>query len=300
MSTAFVKFSHINSIRSDNLNSLTNGLRIGGSVSDVDQVSDQISISHVSLRVKSLQKSLDFYVKGLGMKEVEVSDDKKVIVGYENASSSSLRIELVGIEDKKILENFKLGDSFIGIGIRSQDIDVLANNALICGGEVLIPIDEYAYAASLIPDEDEMKSTPVVYGKVSDPDGYIVELQKTTSSATSSCSSIQKFVLNVIDLDESIEWYSSKLGLNLLRKRSNVLSTPREASFCSYMGYKDELSGPYLELLYKYSTDKIESGDGFSHLVFHSAANELGTGEATTVLVDPSTHKVILQPRNRL
>jgi hypothetical protein len=33
---------------------------------------------------------------------------------------------------------------------------------------------DFAYGASMIPDEDEMKQKPVTYGRLSDPDGYTV------------------------------------------------------------------------------------------------------------------------------
>lgn len=310
MSSAYVRFSYIKSIRSEYSSNLrtTELWNVGSYIT-----SELLAISHVSLQVKNLGKSLDFYINGLGMKRIEESADKKrVVLGYSNLPSTAL-LELIGIEDTKIIQNFKIGDSFIGIGLCTNDIESLANNALKWGGDIIMPIGDYGYAASLIPDEDEMKTTPVIYGKLTDPDGYIIELKKESSSSSLlSPINIQKFILNVVDLDECIEWYSKNLGMNLLRKRSNVMSTPREASFCSYMGYGEETSSPYLELFYKYATDKVEVGDGFSHVAFQTGkpiadmaasldkdtSAKLFTseiGEEVLELVDPSLHKIILK-----
>lgn len=82
------------------------------------------------------------------------------------------------------------------------------------GGSVHTILDNYAYAASLIPDEDEMKQFPVKYGRMADPDGYLVEIIEPlkATSPTGTTSSTAKVILNVEDLDESIEFYTDILG----------------------------------------------------------------------------------------
>ncbi len=66
--------------------------------------------------------------------------------------------------------------AFVGIGLKLQDAEECISRAIVSGAPVLLPFNDYHYAASLVPDEDEMKTTPVRYGKVSDPDGYCVEV----------------------------------------------------------------------------------------------------------------------------
>ena len=82
----------------------------------------------------------------------------------------------------------------------------------------------------MIPDEDEMKSYPVTYGKIIDPDGYTVEVIEGISS-----DPICKIILGVTDLNDSIEYYVEKMKMNLLRKRANIFSTPKSASLVAYV-----------------------------------------------------------------
>ena len=95
----------------------------------------------------------------------------------------------------------------------------------------MLPVDDYSYAASQIPDENDLAQFPVRYGKVADPDGYIVELREGPVRSNPLC----KAVLNVLDLNESSAFLADKLGMKQLRKRSNLIGKPREASMSSYM-----------------------------------------------------------------
>jgi len=44
-----------------------------------------------------------------------------------------------------------------------------------------------------------------------------------------------KVVLNVLDLEESIEFYTKQLGMTLTRKRSNVNNRPRQSSLSAFL-----------------------------------------------------------------
>lgn len=94
------------------------------------------------------------------------------------------------------------------------------------------PFDTYKVGASLIPDEDEMVSTPAHYAWIKDPSGYLVDVREDQIH-------YNRVVLNVIDLDESIDFYTNILGLQMFRKRSNVNNRPRDPSFCAYLVLKD-------------------------------------------------------------
>ena len=94
----------------------------------------------------------------------------------------------------------------------------------------MLTAGDYAYGASLIPDEDDMKQTPIRYSKIADPDGNIVQIVESPVQ-----SSIFKVVLNVLDLNDSVEFFLKELSMRLLRKRANIMSIPKEASMCAYV-----------------------------------------------------------------
>jgi hypothetical protein len=83
-----------------------------------------------------------------------------------------------------------------------------------------------------------MKQTSVRYFTVSDPSGYRIVVQEGDA--------VDRIVLGVVDLDESIDFYTNILGMNIFRKRSNINSIPKDASMCAYV-----VRYPYsLKLLY--------------------------------------------------
>ena len=120
----------------------------------------------------------------------------------------------------------------MGIGIKASEIDSIFTSVMKYGGSINTNVGNYAYGASMIPDEDEMRSTPVKYGVIQDPDGYRIEVSEVSMASVPRFFS--KVVLKVLDLNDSISYYE-KCGLKLLRRRSNVMNTPKEASMCAYM-----------------------------------------------------------------
>ena len=112
------------------------------------------------------------------------------------------------------------------------DADAIFDSAVHCNGhkDLITEFGEYAYGASLVPDEDEMKQFPVKYGLLRDPDGYPVQIIDYATKKV-----FQKAVINVLDLEESIGFYTNVLGMKLLRKRSNINSRPKQASLCAFV-----------------------------------------------------------------
>jgi hypothetical protein len=98
------------------------------------------------------------------------------------------------------------------------------------GGNIVLPFDSYHYQASLVPDEDEMKTTPVSYGKISDPDGYIIEIIDGMQS-----SPLSKLILGIEDLNDSIKFFTDTMKMNFLRRRANIFSKPKSASMVGYV-----------------------------------------------------------------
>lgn len=102
---------------------------------------------------------------------------------------------------------------------------------MACSGpaEIITDFGEYKFGASMIPDEDDLKQFPVQYGCLCDPNGYNLQIIERSTKF------LERIILNVLDLNDSIEFYMQAFGMTLLRKRSNVNNIPKSASMCAYM-----------------------------------------------------------------
>eukprot|EP01041_Mallomonas_annulata_P000423 gene423-761_t len=273
-------------------------------------VHNPLELSKVSFRVNNMQKSINFYKNGLGMEVIQVlsgSDGKeeKAILGYGIKGDSSLQIE---ISSSTALNPVSADEGFFGIGLQLSDIETVIQNALKCGGNTILPLDDYYYSASLIPDESDLAQFPVRYGRISDPDGFAVEIIEKKRP-----NPLAKVMLHVLDLDESVAFYEKNFHMTQLRRRCNVLSKPRKASMVAYVGYDTEDTGPYVELIYKYATEKLNLENGFSHIELKSNKDlstiiselteknngqvsvEIGSDNKQTVSInDPSQYKVCI------
>jgi len=208
--------------------------------------------------VTDLKKSVEFYTKAVGMRATRITETAANLEFDDEGKQPSILLLQANGEIQR-------GDGFYGFGVHTPAAGVIMASAEAFGGKVLTPLDNYAYGASLIPDEDDLKQFPVRYGKIADPDGYVVEV----TEAMRQSGSFAKVIVNVIDLDETISFYEKALGFKLLRKRSNVNSKPKEASQVAYMGasnQESEKDGPFLELVYNYATETLDLGTGFNRL----------------------------------
>jgi len=214
-----------------------------------------MELQHVtSYSVSSLSRSISFYEKVLGMKVVKRDDSGAGSAQLAFAADSKSGVELVGAAAPIIR-----GDAFVGIGVTKKDAPACLLSAEQNGGKVVRPFAEYGYGASIIPDEDEMVIIPALYGCVEDPDGYLIEVTEGTRAEP-----LRKVILNVLDLDETVAYYTQNAGMNLLRRRSNVNSKPKQASICSFVSFEaTEEEGTMLELVYSYATERLTIGNGF-------------------------------------
>lgn len=213
--------------------------------------------------VSDLKKSVEFYKKAMGMRTTIMTDKEATLDFDEEATQPS--ILLLQSLDSGSGRQVQIGDGFYGLGVHTPAAGAVMSSAETFGGKIVTPLDNYAYGASLIPDEDDLKTFPVRYGRITDPDGYVIEVTETMRQ----CGSFAKFMLNVIDLDETITFYEKVLGCKLLRKRSNVNSTPKDASMVAFMGssnQENEIEGPFIELIYNYSTEVLDMGTGFNRI----------------------------------
>eukprot|EP01084_Bolivina_argentea_P159854 278410_1 len=126
---------------------------------------------------------------------------------------------------------------------------------------------------------------------------------------------IDRVILAVSDLEESIIFYKEALGMDVIRKWSNVNSSLKEASLHAWLGYEENANdGCVLELVYPYGTDKVNIGDLYGQIAIstpdvYEAAAEIesrgyevtrepapvpGFGTKITTIRDPDNYKVVL------
>ena len=69
-------------------------------------------------------------------------------------------------------------------------------------------------------------------------------------------------MLRVGDLEKSIAFYTSVLGMNLLRRNDY----PGGKFTLAFVGYQDEVDGAVLELTYNWGVDKYDIGTAYGHI----------------------------------
>ena len=120
---------------------------------------------HTMLRVKDLDKSLDFYTRLLGMTLLRKNDFPGgkftlAFVGYGDEANNTV-IELTHNWDQD--EPYDLGDAYGHIAIGAADVYAVCEQLEKAGAEIPRPAGP-------------MKHGTTVIAFVKDPDGYMVEL----------------------------------------------------------------------------------------------------------------------------
>ena len=69
-------------------------------------------------------------------------------------------------------------------------------------------------------------------------------------------------MLRVNDLTESLDFYTGKLGMKLLRKQD----FPGGEFTLAFVGYEDEDHGTVIEFTHNWGTSKYNLGDGYGHI----------------------------------
>jgi lactoylglutathione lyase len=119
---------------------------------------------HTMLRVGDLQRSIDFYTKGFGMKEIrrtDVPDGKYTLafVGYGSEESSTV-IELTYNYGT---EKYDLGSAFGHLAIGVPDVAATTEQLR-------------AFGAKVTREPGPVKFGTTIIAFVEDPDGYKIEL----------------------------------------------------------------------------------------------------------------------------
>lgn len=69
-------------------------------------------------------------------------------------------------------------------------------------------------------------------------------------------------MLRVVNLQDSINFYTDILGMSLLRKRDNE----QYRYTLAFFGYKDESESCVVELTHNWDTDQYELGNAYGHI----------------------------------
>lgn len=69
-------------------------------------------------------------------------------------------------------------------------------------------------------------------------------------------------MLRVGNLDKSIDFYTSVLGMRVLRRNDY----PDGKFTLAFVGYQDESEGAVIELTHNWGTDKYDVGTGYGHI----------------------------------
>jgi len=69
-------------------------------------------------------------------------------------------------------------------------------------------------------------------------------------------------MLRVGDLDRSIDFYTSVLGMRLLRRKDY----PDGKFTLAFVGYGEEADNTVIELTYNWDTDRYDLGNGYGHI----------------------------------
>lgn len=152
----------------------------------------------------------------------------------------------------------------LGVGVEVPTAEALAK----AGGDAR----RLELTGCLIPDEDaERLETLWDEAALEDPQARRVWAGFAGGGAPPGGTSwpapaapAAKVVLKVKDLPAALEFYTTGLGMTLLRQRSLV---PNEAALVAYVGFGDDQSGmeagasglTRLELRYVYGSDKVEA-----------------------------------------
>ena len=203
-----------------------------------------------SYAVSDLDRSIAFYSNVLGFKVVEENRAQGVARVALDDDAAAMTVELLQ-QPSASSASIATGDAFAGVGVRVPSAAQIFQSAAAQGGRVVLEVGDFAYAASLVPDEDEMRNTPVRcartwpvlphnttshpgapshracrYGRLADPDGYLIEVREDAKLAPAA-KRLFKMVLNVLDIEESVAFYRDIAGMAVLRRRSNVYSVPK-------------------------------------------------------------------------
>ncbi len=119
---------------------------------------------HTMIRVGDLQKSVDFYCKAFGMKEIrrrDVPDGKytNVFIGYGEDTDHTV----IEMTYNYGVEKYEMGTAFGHLAVGVPDVAKACEVAAAAGGTITRPAGPVKFGTTII-------------AFVKDPDGYAIEL----------------------------------------------------------------------------------------------------------------------------
>ena len=119
---------------------------------------------HTMIRVGNLEKSVGFYSKAFGMKEIrrrDVPDGKytNVFVGYGEDTDHTL----IEMTYNYGVEKYEMGGAFGHLAVGVPDVAAACEQAVAAGGTITRPAGPVKFGTTII-------------AFVKDPDGYLIEL----------------------------------------------------------------------------------------------------------------------------
>ena len=119
---------------------------------------------HTMIRVGNLEKSVDFYSKAFGMKEIrrrDVPDGKytNVFIGYGEDTDHTL----IEMTYNYGIEKYEMGTAFGHLAVGVPDVAKACEIAAAAGGTITRPAGPVKFGTTII-------------AFVKDPDGYLIEL----------------------------------------------------------------------------------------------------------------------------
>lgn len=231
----------------------------------------------IAYNVKSLSNSVKFYENVIGM-SIYANNEKNYELHYTKDNSNKLKVLLQSSDNSNSNNKSKSNEiGFKGIGLKLNKEDIVKAISLAdkYGGRVEVNLGDYAYGASLIPDEDDLKQFPVKYTHLMDPDGNGIEIIEEPEIPTMTSLNYKldelnvfnKVIFNVIDIEETVMFYEMIFNMILIRKRSNVNGIPKDASISAFLVNNKDSYNTMIELFYKYSIDKLDIKNTYQHMV---------------------------------
>jgi len=205
------------------------------------------SLFQVDVTSSNVTETTNFLTFGCGLKVHRESSEATFLGFSSEVGDFSFKLveAAVDLNSEKVL---------IGFSFSVGNATKLYERAVALHAEIVYPISNVTYVASMFPDEDIAISQPwLIRAVVKDPfSGLEIEITESSSQSIkhSSLNRIDKVSFRVSDLDEAIQFHTSVLGMKLHRKRSLV---PVEAAMSAFLNFAtDERDNTLLELRYLY------------------------------------------------
>ena len=206
---------------------------------------------HIAVPTTNVEKNAAFLSHACGMSVQRTDSIGSTFVGFgPEADGEHFALKLV-----PATEDASPDDVLSGFSVAVADIQAAMTAAKKAGGEVVRPVDNVTFPASLVPDEDVDAQKPwqlraVVRDPYSNLEVEFVEHSKPLKAGHQTDASLTHVTLNVMDLQDSLSYFTEGLGMTLHRQRALLPVEPAMSAWLSYA--PEEHGGTLLELRYTY------------------------------------------------